>query len=233
MKSPGDLAESVAVDYLEKYEDGLTEEELALDQAGPMVQGQKKGLFTKIEFRWRPSDRKLLESIRAAVDSSFATMFADAFAVIDEFYASVRVPEQSGGVVKLDSDNRPVWKKHPNGKFVEDYDLLATKDLERLIFDLQKAKFALSEQQSQLLAEAILAKHAEDDHRNEAWLEILDGTQGDRNAKVSRESLPDKYHAYFRYTLYLRSQTFTREVDNFLRLLEKLRYWRSREGSNG
>ena len=219
MKSPGDLAESVAADYLSQFEDQLTEEELAIDQAGPMEQSQKAALFKKIEFRWRPSDRKLLEAIRASVDATFTQMFSTAFDIIDEFYNKVRISEH-----KTDGDGRPVWRKE-NGRFVEDWSQLQGPDITQAIFNLQRVMFAIADQQAQLLNEAIQAKHAEDDQRNSAWLDIYDGTVGDRNAKASTMTVQDKYHAFFRYALYQRSQAFTKELNRFMTLLEKMKYW--------
>lgn len=223
MKSPGDLAEQIASGYLEKYDDVLDANELAVDQEGPMVQGGRQGLFTKIDFRWRPSDRKLLEAIRSAADSAFADMYEKSFKVIDDFYAIVRVQDGS----RVDVNGRKVWLKDEDGQYKENWDQLTASEIEKTIFHLQRIKFSIADQQSQLLSEAILAKHAEDDIRNETWLNIMDGTQGDRNARASRDSLADKYHAFFRYTLYQRAQAFTREIDNFGRLLEKLLYRRN------
>ncbi len=229
MRSPGDFAEEVAQEFLAKHEDVLTEDETLIDQEGPLVVESKHALFKKVDFRWRPSDRRFLETVRASVDATFAKIYAPAFAVIDEFYSAARVQELTEhGVALFDEQGRPVWKKK-DGKIVEDWSQITGQDIEQALFHLQRHKISIADQQSQLLQEAILAKHAEDDIRNAAWEAIIDGTNVDKNAKASRVSLNDKYHAFWRYSLYLRSQTFTNEVSNFMRLLERLRGWRLQE----
>jgi hypothetical protein len=230
MRRLGDLAESAAAK--------LQDEQLALIEAGDLTVTESEvlrrdaaaGIFAKIEFHWRTSDRLILEQIRAAADAMFDDQFDAAITVLDRFYQSLRAPQVNAhGVVVSGSDGRPVWQQDSDGKPVEDWGRLTGQDIETALFDLQEIRLTVSQQVDELRSEAIYAKHVYDDGYQDGYRGLVEGTQGDRNAHASKVSRTDKYHSFFRYYVYSRSNTFWQELNAFIRLLERVRDWRVRE----
>lgn len=212
----------------------MTEHALALSELGEetlndqevMIGDLKRGLFSKISFKWRPDDRKILEQIRAGVDELFSELYAESFRTVDSFYETLRVPETVEGVVQFDSGGRVIWKKDFRGQEIEDWSQLTGQDLEKTLLDITRLKLILAPQVNDLLLEAIFAKHIFDDMLSEGFEEVLQGTIPDRNAHAARKARMDKYHAYFRFYLYSHAEAFLKELNNFSRILERIRYWR-------
>jgi hypothetical protein len=119
-----------------------------------------------------------------------------------------------------------MWR---DGKPVEDWGRLTGQDIETALFDLQEIRLTVSQQVDELRSEAIYAKHVYDDGYQDGYRGLVEGTQGDRNAHASKVSRTDKYHSFFRYYVYSRSNTFWQELNAFIRLLERVRDWRVRE----
>lgn len=225
---PGDLAARYSDQIMTEHIQNLDEGQVAtLNDQEVMIRDLKKSVFSKIQFKWRPDDERILEQIRGGVDTMFAEMFEDAFLIIDRFYEQMRVPEQNeDGAVVHDSAGRVIWKKDPRGREVEDWDQLTGQDIERTLLDITRLKLILAPQANELLLEAIFARHIFDDKLQESYSSLMEGTIGDRNAYAARESKMDKYHAFFRFYLYSHAEVFLKEVNNFARVLERIRYWR-------
>lgn len=224
MNSLGDYAETVA-------------QQLAADTSAPVEQAaaiaeeaalqQENSLFTKIRFSWKPEDRAILDRIRISADDMFQKAFAEAIETIDAFYLQLRIPEQRDGVVVTGADGRPVWKKE-NGHFVEDWNQLTGQDVEQTLARLARLRMFLAPQVNQLFLDALYARHVASDAYDDAWFEIMDGTQGDRSARSNRASRQDRYAAYFRFYLHSVADTFMKEIASFTRLLENIRFWQTR-----
>lgn len=230
MERLGDLAERAAQklqdDQLSLIESG----DLTVNEGDVLRKSHEKGIFAKIDFHWRTSDKMILEQIRAAADNMFAEQFDAALQVLDEFYESLRAPEVNAhGVVVTGPDRRPVWQRDDEGKPVEDWNRLTGQDIEDALFKLQQIRLLVAPQVDELRSEAIYAKHIYDDQYQEGYRGLVDGTQGDRNAHAAKVSRTDKYHSFFRYYVYSRSWTFWQELNAFIRLLERVRDWRVRE----
>ena len=193
-----------------------------------MRKEMRKSIFSRIEFKWRPSDEKILEQIRRSVDEAlYGKLFSYAIDVMDGLYAEIRVADTtSEGVVKTDSQGRVIWQKDSRGREIEDWSLLTGQDVEKCLLDMTRLKLELAPQLSDLLMEAVYAKHIADDEFQEAYSELLAGTIGDRNAHAARKSRDDKYHAFYRYYLYKHAEAFMTEINNFCRVLERIRFWR-------
>lgn len=224
----GDLATDVAQDLHDKHLAAVeVMGEVEVDQESPMRGDVKKNLFHRLEFRWRKDDEKILESIRAAVDRAFLELYGDAIEAIDVLYAEMRVPEHDeDGLVVHDGAGRVVWKKDSRGREVEDWSQLTGQDIEKALLDISYIKLTLAPQLNDLLLEAVFAKHVAEDAHADAYEELLDDTIPARNAHASRKSRVDKYHAFFRYYLYSHAEVFMKELNNFCRVLERIRYWR-------
>lgn len=232
MPRVGDLAAQVALQLQDEHLAVVERGEAVVDEEEPMRAETRKALFSKIEFKWRASDHQILEQIKAASDRVFKDLYDEAITAMDVFYASLRVAEvNEHGVVLRDSGGRMLWQKDSRGQEIEDWGRLTGDDLEKCLFDLTRLKLALAPQLNELLLEAVFAKHIADDAHQDGYAELLDGTIGDRNSYASRKGRQDKYHAFFRYWLYLQAHTFMSEMTNFCRVLERIRYWRIEDGT--
>jgi hypothetical protein len=187
MTRVGDIASEVG-DQLQQQHitDELAGEQLP--EAEEVMRAEnRKSLFAKIEFKWRSSDDKSLEQLRAAVDRGFKELFDFAIDVVDELYGRTRVPDTSeDGIVLTDSRGRVQWKKDSRGREIEDWSQLDGQDIEKCILDITRIKLALAPQLNDLLLEAVFAKHIADDVHSDAFAELLEETIPGRNALAAR-----------------------------------------------
>lgn len=230
----GDLAAQVSEQLQREHvEQVMASGEPFVDNEDPMVREVRRSLFAKIEFRWRASDEKILDQIRAGVDTLFAHMYADMKRIVDRFYSEMRVPEinPETGFVQMDGQGRVVWQKDPQGDgYLEDWGQLTGQDIEKALLDITRLKLDLAPRVNALLNEAVFAKHIADDTYQDAYTKQLEGTVADRNAYASQVSRQDKYQAFYRYYLWSNADAFMREMNNFTRVLERVRYWRIDDG---
>ena len=226
MQEPlGDLAERLASRMTTEASAPVQEasaitEEAALQDAN--------NIFTKVRFSWRPEDRAALEQIRMSAEGMFEEAFGAAIALIDDFYMSLRIPEQRNGVVVRGADGRIVWKKNERGQVIEDWKQITGQDVEHTLANLARLKMEVAPQVNQLMLEAIYARTVASDVYDEKWASIMDDTIPGRTAQSNRASRTDRYHAYFRFYLYSVADTFLREISSFQKLLENIRYWQVR-----
>ena len=233
MPRVGDLATQVALQLQDEHLALIESGEEIVDQEEPMRSELRRNIFAKIEFRWRTSDQRILDQIRAASDRAFRELYDEAITVMDTLYASLRVAEVNDhGVVLRDSGGRVLWQKDSRGKEIENWSQLTGDDLEKCLFDITRLRLVLAPQLSELLLEAVFAKHIADDAHQDAYAELLDDTIPGRTAYASRKSRPDKYHAFFLYWVYHQADAFMKEIVNFARMLERIRYWRIEGGSS-
>ena len=226
MSSVSDFASNVADQLQREHIAAFEQQAVDLDEAGPMHREVKKGIFDKIEFRWRRDDEKIIEQIQAGVDTLFGQLFQDSFNVVDDLYGSMRVPEEENGIVKTDGAGRVVWKTDSRGREIEDWSQLTGQDIEKAILDITQIKLILAPRLNDLLLEAVFARHIADDATHDAYAAVIEGTVAEKNAYASRVARQDKYHAFFRYYLYSQAEVFMKELNNFARVLERIRYWR-------
>jgi hypothetical protein len=233
MPRVGDLAAQVAQQLQDEHLAIIERGEEVVDQEEPMRSELRRNIFSKIEFRWRTSDDRILDQIRAAADHMFKDLYDEAITVMDTFYQGLRVAElNEHGLVMRDSRGRVLWQKDSRGNEIEDWSRLTGDDLEKCLFDITRLRLVLAPQLSELLLEAVFAKHIADDAFQDAYAELLDDTIPGRNSYASRKSRQDKYHAFFRYWLYSQADVFMKEVINFSRVLERIRYWRIEGGTS-
>lgn len=224
MRSLGDHAEMVAKKLVAETSAPVEEAAAIAEEAALQ---QENSLFTKIRFSWKAEDRATLDRIRLAADDMFQEGFAEAIAAIDDFYLQLRLPEQRDGMVVRGADGRPIWQKNENGHFIEEWTQLTGQDVEQTLARLARLRMYLAPQVNQLFLEALYARHVASDSYDDAWFEIMDGTQGDRSARSNRASRQDRYAAYFRYYLWSVAKNFMDEVTAFGKLLSNIRYWQT------
>ena len=201
----------------------------------PIMLAESKSIFAKITFRWRSDEQSQLDRIRAAVDRVMSDLYQDGKQAIDNFYAQLRVAEcdPNTGVVTTDAQGRIVWQKDARGKEIERWDQVTGQDIEQCLMELSRIKLGIAPKVNELLLEAVFAKHIHDDQFQDAYSELVEETIPGRNAYAARKTRQDKYHAFFCYYLWSSAKTFMDEVNNFCRVLERVRYWRIEESKYG
>jgi len=208
--SLGDLAGENADRLRQKHLQTLNQAEI-VDESTPLKRDSKKNIFSKIYFQWRTEDKHTLEQCRFAASEMFKEQFSDSIMVLDRFYKALNIAREDGKPV-ADKTN---WKD------------ISPDDIEQALFELQCLRLTTTPQINELMLEAVYAKNTEQDMYDDAWVAIVDGTQGDRQAYARRKSREDKYHAFFRYYLYSTADTFNRELTAFMYLLKDIRSWHS------
>lgn len=228
----GDMAGTVARRLQNDHLQQITADGATFVDEEPVMAAESKSVLAKINFRWRSDDQSILDQIRASVDHLVAHLYSDAKAVVDDFYAELRIPEcdPQTGVVTTDAQGRIVWRKDSRGREIENWDQMTGQDIEKCLLDLTRIKLSTSPRVNELLLEAVFAKHIADDAFQDAFAELVEETIPGRNAYASRKTRQDKYHAFFRYYLWSSAKTFLEEVNNFSRVLERVLYWRTQDG---
>lgn len=233
----GDVARAVArqlqAEWTAPVEDGAEPFVDGGNRAAVAAEGDS--LFDRIVFRWRPDEQVQLDRIRAAVDRMVGDLYGDARRSVDSFYARLRVPETDPetGALVVDSDKRVVWVKDSNGREVESWDQMTGQDIEQLLLELSRIRLRVAPQVNELLLEAVFAKHLQEDRHQDAYAELVEETIPGRNAYAARKTRQDKYMAYFCYYLWSSADTLLKEINNFSRVLERVRYWRTEEDKGG
>ena len=221
----GDLAERIAQRMSTDTSAPVEEASAIAEEAALQASND---IFTKIRFSWRPEDRAILDRIRIAADAMFEEAFGDIITVIDEFYEQLRIPEQRDGIVVRGADGRVVWQKNERGQVIENWDQLTGQDIEQTLANLARLRFEIAPQVNQLMLEALFARYGATDAHDAGWAKVYDGTVGDKNATANRESVLERYHAYFRFYFYSLADTFLKEITAFQKLLTDIRYWQVR-----
>jgi hypothetical protein len=228
----GDLSTQMSEEVRDEQIQDLIDGKVELDERTPMSEDNPGSIFSKISFRWRDSDKMIIQQIRAASELIFNEQYKDVVQILEDLYFQMRIPEQTGdGIVKKDDEGRIIWARDERGFIIETTEQLTGQDLEKALLDLSQLEVVVAEQTNDLLGEAVFAKNIAKDVADDGWVGIIEGTIDDRRAKVNRDSRVDRYHAFYRWVLYSTSDTFLREIQSLIRRLEKIldrRVWGQR-----
>jgi len=229
------MAKAVARQLQNEWLEKITADGAQFIDEEPVMLAESKSIFAKITFRWRADEESQLDRIRAAVDTVMRDLYEDGRQAIDNFYGRLRVAEVNPdtGVAITDSKGRIVWRKDDRGKEIEYWNQMTGQDIEQCLMELSRVKLAIAPKVNELLLEAVFAKHIHDDQFQDAYSELVEETIPGRNAYASRKTRQDKYHAFFCYYLWSSAKVFLDEINNFCRVLERVRYWRIEEGKGG
>lgn len=223
----GDLADEAAAKITKDYTQSTLKEKEELESEGKRVEGlETNSLFSKLEFKWKTSDRFILDRIRNASNAVTASEYASLSRALDELYQSIRIPKMGENGPKRDSDGRVLWERDERGRYIEDWSTLNGQDLEVAIFRLQKARIEMATRTNELLQEAIFARHIYDDEYADGYKSLLEGTQGDRNAHASRVTREEKYFAFYKFCIWQSANTLLKEITNLQYVMERIRQWR-------
>lgn len=184
---------------------------------------------TKIRFNFKREDKLALGQIEYAADQLVLSVFSEAIDAVDTFYGLLRVPEwdEKTGAQKRDENGRVVFRRDERGKYIQDLSQATGQDFQEALLHLAKSKLESSQAVANLLSEAIYAKHIYDDKWREQYDKPAEGTIDDRKAKANARTLEDKYFAYYTFVVYNRAKQFARELDNLMRIIEKIANWMS------
>lgn len=217
----GDHLQKIQQEFLENYrtEKHITEE---IDDASPY-----KTLLQKVRYGWKPEDQNAIAQLRAVAERVIEECFLNTFTIIDVLYDSFRSVElNQHGIAITDHKGRHVYEKDQHGNPVEDFSSLTGQDIEKALLDLQREKLVTSQQVAELLLEANFAHFSYKDEYWEEYESVIDGTNPIREAKANRKTKESKYFSYFRYYIWYRANEFGKELDNLMRILERVRGWR-------
>lgn len=226
MKHIGDMADQAAQALQQEHEKEIAQRPVPFEEDPHLMERKGVGVFSKLEFKWRESDYMILQQIRAASERAFMEMYDGTIDILDDLYAQIRVAELTAhDTVKRDDNNRPVWEREEDGSYKEDWSRLDGVDIERSLFELTKIRLAVGTQVGELLMEAMFAKHIHTEEHDDAYVGAIDGTVADRTARANRKARESKYHSFYRYWLWHQSKVFLDELNNFQRVLERVRDW--------
>lgn len=226
------MPRDIAGDFLHKVQeqflkDFIVEQDNSADDIEETISAYKT-LTQKIRYNWRPEDQNAVGQIRETAEMLITHFFAKTFSIIDDLYESFRKVElNEHGMTTRDAQGRLQYQKDEFGNYIEDFGDLTGQDIERALLDLQRERFITSQQVAELLLEANFAHFSYKDEYWEKYESILDGTNPIRDAKANRTTKESKYFSYFRYYVWYRANEFNKELDNLVRLLEKIRSWRT------
>lgn len=226
----GDQADDAARSLHNEQLQAAYKDQNDLENEGPRVSGlEKKGLFSKLEFKWKREDKLILDRIRVASETVTSEEYKVLQRSLDELYEQVRVPKlNQNDVPVLDSKGRYVWERDESGRLLEDWSRLDGMDLEITILHLQTSRVELATRTNELLQEAIFAKHIYNDEYYEGYQSLIEGTQGDRSAQANRSTREEKYFAFYKYCVWQSSDVLLKEIVGLQRILERIRDWRIR-----
>lgn len=202
---------------------GITSFDLAPVDVQELEEGNP---LKKVRFQFRHQDEYILERIQAQADEQFAELFTEAITEMNRLYDSVRVPRYHGVSPITDSKGSQLWELGEDGKPIEDWDRLTGQDVEGVYLNLLRIKVFLAPTINKLKLDAMWAKIAAGDAKDDARVAIAQGLEADKTARANRDSREDRYLEFFQYYLWSTADCFYSQIIDFLYKLRDVRTWR-------
>jgi hypothetical protein len=173
--------------------------------------------FSRMRFDWNDDDRFVLNRAKAAAEGRLEREFLDAYEVMYQVYDAVRTPEvDENGEPKRDPRTRlPIYKRNPDGTYIEDYTKLSSARKEHLLFLVTTHLFDWYQRQADAWGESMLAKAQWEEKFSLDFDAPMAGTVDDRKAKGNVGSTDERYLAIF-------LTWYSRKADGVVRALELL-----------
>lgn len=227
MESLGDLVESVATELRDDDTSVPADPDIEVEVEGDeLLDSDQHYVFaSKIRFAWQKDDQEILDRIQAAAEKVFNDLFSDAISVIDGLYRAMRVPRinPTTGAVLKDAQNRPVWQLDPDtGRPIETLSQLSGQDLDEAIFALEGVLLVVAPEINRLRLDALYAQNASKDVHDDFW--PASGTDASRQTKANTGSREARWQAYFRYYCFSTANSFLKELQQFVRRIDSIRY---------
>lgn len=139
--------------------------------------------FSRMRTEWHGPDKAQIDSIRAVVDGQIMRLFPDAFVLMYDLFSVVREADvDEKGEVRLDIHGLPLWRRTPDGAFIEDYSRLGIREREDFLFRITTNIFEWKQTAADLWGDAMFAKAQ--------WEEAF--ADGFVNARGTRPTVDDK-----------------------------------------
>jgi hypothetical protein len=177
--------------------------------------------FSRIRTDWKPADKIKLAEITRLADDVLATVFADAWWLVERLYRVVREPMiiTSSGEVMKDMAGHIKWKRNEHGFLIEHWDRLGDAERDDFLFELATHMIEWRQQAAQMWGSAMFAKGIWE--QAFAWGYTTAAEEGrrltidDRTQAGHLAGIEDRYFAIFQAVL-------SRRADALIRSLERL-----------
>lgn len=216
--------ESAAVAEAKNEADAMTEEHAQeLPEESPRWQ-TRTPKFARMRFDWAsPEERFIVQRARTEVETRIVHAFPDAFAVLNNIYEIVRLPQyDANGEVVRDQFGWPVWQRTPDGMYLEDFTLLSRKQMQHLVGQITTRLFAWEQTASDLWAESVFAKAKFEERFAIAFDDPISGTVDDRRSAANRDAAEERYFAIYLTHMSRRADSLVKSMDRLSQRLKDL-----------
>jgi hypothetical protein len=180
--------------------------------------------FSRMRIEWNPHDIPVLESLRTVVDDLTLKRFLGAYQIMNEIYELVREPEtDEHGAVVHDRFGFVVWKRKPDGGYIEDYGQVSERDREDLLFKITTNLFEWKQESADLWGDAMFAKAMWEESMAIGFIEASGKTIDAKTQEGRLNSRDERYHAIFRTLISRRADAIVSTLELIgLRLSQRL-----------
>ena len=180
--------------------------------------------FSRMRVDWNPHDVPVIESLRAIVEDQTLRHFLGAYQIMNEIYDLVREPVvDEDGVIQTDVHGFVIWKRRPDGGFIEDYSLVGERDREDLLFRITTNLFEWKQNSVDLWGDAMFAKAMWEESMAIGFTEASGKTVDAKTQEGRLNSRDERYHAIFRTLLSRRADAVVSTLELIaLRLSQRL-----------
>ncbi len=173
--------------------------------------------LSRMRTEWQGDDLRAIREMQAIIDRRLAEAFSDADGILGEIYSIVREPEIDGvtGHVVADPFGRTVWKKGPNGLYIEDFGRLTRAQRDHYLFMITTRICAWEQRAADLWTEAMVAKGLYEEHFSISYNDFGGrprGTVDDRRAWAQTEAAEERYFAIFLTALSRKADALVRST---------------------
>lgn len=178
--------------------------------------------FSRMRLDWANSEeRMVIERARLEVDKRILHEFPEVYYVLNAIYEIVRDPELDGnGHPRTDQFGYPIWKRTPEGFFIEDFNRLTRKQTEQQMGVIITRLFAWEQKAQDIWAEAMFAKSAFEERFAISYDAPMTGTVDDRKAAANKDAAEERYFAIYMTHLSRRSEALIRSMDRLAKMLK-------------
>lgn len=182
--------------------------------------------FRRMRTDWNSPDQAIINQMRSAVNLLIRDQFFEIFDLLFEIFDLVRevdVDEQSG-VIRLDEDNLPVWKRGPGGAYVEDWSKIGIREREAYLYRITTGMFRWEQRAADLWGEALFSKAAFEEAFSHGYEKLPDkrATIEDRTARARVEAAEQRYRAVYLSYLSRRAEAVVRSAERLGQRLKDL-----------
>jgi hypothetical protein len=169
--------------------------------------------FSRMRTEWYGEDAITMRTIQGAIDERILHEYADAYQIMADIFDLVREPLVEGGDVQYDRHGFPMWRRNPNGSYVEDWTRLTAREKEGFLFSITTKLFGWEERAAKAWTEAMFAKAKWEENFSGNYREPVEGTIEDRTAYAKEKVAEDRYFAVFVSAYSRRAEAIARTMN--------------------